>query len=214
MFYYSLKSNLWIFSVLKVKIASLISPQSFPIFSDVRELIRCALYSLIMMRILSFLIKRVFDLHESCKTDFTIVGHKRKWYSLSRKNVLETKSKMSLRRSSSAKNTAYAKARENLEKNLRMDDSDLRQSRSYTYEILLPEDTGGAREYSVGSLERSFSDSVWKFEQKSTRNSNRSRNSSRRSSRQTFGSSSSFGSQQRFIIDQFRVRFLWTLGLG
>lgn len=121
---------------------------------------------------------------------------------------------MSLRRSSSAKNTAYAKARENLEKNLRMDDSDLRQSRSYTYEILLPEDTGGAREYSVGSLERSFSDSVWKFEQKSTRNSNRSRNSSRRSSRQTFGSSSSFGSQQRFIIDQFRVRFLWTLGLG
>ena len=118
---------------------------------------------------------------------------------------------MSLRRSSSAKN-AYAKARENLEKNLRMDDSDLRQSRSYTYEILLPEggnDTGGAggsREYSVGSLERSFSDSIWKFEQKSTRNSNRSKNSSRRSSRQTFGSSSSFGSQQRFIIDQFRVR--------
>ena len=118
---------------------------------------------------------------------------------------------MSLRRSSSAKN-AYAKARENLEKNLRMDDSDLRQSRSYTYEILLPEggnDTGDAmgREYSVGSLERSFSDSIWKFEQKSTRNSNRSKNSSRRSSRQTFGSSSSFGSQQRFIIDQFRVRF-------
>ena len=117
---------------------------------------------------------------------------------------------MSLRRSSSAKN-AYAKARENLEKNLRMDDSDLRQSRSYTYEILLPEggnDTGDAmgREYSVGSLERSFSDSIWKFEQKSTRNSNRSKNSSRRSSRQTFGSSSSFGSQQRFIIDQFRVR--------
>ena len=119
---------------------------------------------------------------------------------------------MSLRRSSSAKNTAYAKARENLEKNLRMDDSDLRQSRSYTYEILLPEDTGGAREYSVGSLERSFSDSFWKFEQKSTRNSNRSRNSSKRSSRQTFGSSSSFGSQQRFIIDQFRVRFLYFLG--
>ena len=120
---------------------------------------------------------------------------------------------MSLRRSSSAKN-AYAKARENLEKNLRMDDSDLRQSRSYTYEILLPEDTGGTREYSVGSLERSFSDSIWKFEQKSTRNSNRSKNSSRRSSRQTFGSSSSFGSQQRFIIDQFRVRFFMNIGFG
>ena len=120
---------------------------------------------------------------------------------------------MSLRRSSSAKN-AYAKARENLEKNLRMDDSDLRQSRSYTYEILLPEDTGGAREYSVGSLERSFSDSIWKFEQKSTRNSNRSKNSSRTSSRQTFGSSSSFGSQQRFIIDQFRVRFFMDMRFG
>ena len=72
---------------------------------------------------------------------------------------------MSLRRSSSAKN-AYAKARENLEKNLRMDDPDLRQSRRYTYEILLPEDSGGTRKYSVGSLERSFSDSIWKFEQK------------------------------------------------
>ena len=107
---------------------------------------------------------------------------------------------MSLRRSSSAKKHAYA------ERNLHME-SDLRQSRSYTYEILLPEDTGGARDYGeVRSLERSFSESNWKFEQKSTRSSNSSRFASRRSSRQTFGSTSSFGSQQRFIIDQFRVR--------
>ena len=111
--------------------------------------------------------------------------------------------KMSLRRSSSAKKHSYAYA----EKNLHVD-SDLRQSRSYTYEILLPEDTGGAREYGeVRSLERSFSESNWKFEQKSTRSSSSSRFASRRSSRQTFGSTSSFGSQQRFIIDQFRVRF-------